>query len=89
MVTSLTYLGRVISATNDDWPPVVSNLARAKKVSSRMSGILSREVATPWVPGLFFKAVIQAILLFGSETWVPLPVWARPWEGSKPRLRYG
>ena len=30
--------------------------------------ILSREVATPRVSGLFFKAVIQAVLLFRAET---------------------
>ena len=35
-----------------------------------MLHILSREGATPWVYGFFFKAVIQAVLLFGAETWV-------------------
>ena len=42
MVTSLKYLGRVISATDDDWPEVVRNLARVKTVWRRMSRILSR-----------------------------------------------
>ena len=38
-----------------------------------MSRILSREVATPRVSGLFFKAVIQAVLIFGAEIWVVTP----------------
>ena len=64
MVTSFKYLGQVISATDDDWPAVVRNLAQENKVWSRMSCIISREVATPWVSGLFFKAVIQVLLIF-------------------------
>ena len=32
-----------------------------------------REGATPRVYGLLFKAVIQALLLFGAETWVVTP----------------
>ena len=70
MVTSFTYLGQVISAADDDWPVVVKNLSRARKVWSRMSRILSREGAAPRVSGFFFKAVVQAVLLFGAETWV-------------------
>ena len=70
MVTSFKYLGRAISATDGNWPAVVRNLAQAKTVWRRMSRILSREGATPRVSALFFKAVIQAVLIFGAETWV-------------------
>ena len=73
MVISFKYLGRVISATYNNWPMVVSNLARAKTVWRRMSQILSREGATPRVSGFFFKDVIHAVLLFGAETWVFTP----------------
>ena len=73
MVTYFKYLWQVILATENDWPTVVRNLARAKKVWSRMSRIISREGATPQVSGLFFKAVIQTVMLFGAETWVVNP----------------
>ena len=46
---------------------MVRNLARAKKVWSRMLRILSREGAEPHVSGFFFKAVIQAVLLFEAD----------------------
>ena len=36
----------------------------------RLSWILSREWADPKVSGNFYKAVSQAVLLFGAETWV-------------------
>ena len=48
-------------------------MAQAKKVWRRMLHILSRERATPRVYGFFFKAVIQAVLLFGADTWVVNP----------------
>ena len=57
----------------DNWPVVVSNLAWAKKVWSRMLHILSREGTTPRMSGFFFKAMLQGVLLFGVNTWVVTP----------------
>ena len=37
---------------------------------TRMTRILGREETYPRISGLFLKAVVQAVLLFGSETWV-------------------
>ena len=64
MVTSFQYLGRVISAADDDWPAVVSNLSQERVVSKSMTRILGREAAEPQVSSFFFKAVVQAVLLF-------------------------
>ena len=68
MVTSFQYLGWVISAVDDDWPVVVSNLSRARAVWKRMTRILIRKGAELQVYVFFFKAVVQVVLLFGSET---------------------
>ena len=65
----LKYLTRVILEADNNWPAVVKNLAQARKVWSRMSHIISREGAALRVPGIFLKAVVQAVLLFGAETW--------------------
>ena len=35
-----------------------------------MARIMGRESAIPWVLGIFFKMVVQEVLLFGSETCV-------------------
>ena len=48
-------------------------MAWTKTVWRRISHILSSEGATPRVSRLFFKTVIQAVLLFGEETWVVTP----------------
>ena len=46
---------------------------RAKTVWIRMPHILSREGSTPRVSGFFLKAVIRAILLSGTDTWLVTP----------------
>ena len=88
MVTSLKFLVWEISVADNDWQAVVKNLSQSRNILRRMSRILIREGAAPRVSGLFFKAVLQAVLLFGSETWVVTPARARPWGGFRPRWRY-
>ena len=39
----------------------------------RMTRILIRQRDYPKVSGLFFKAVVQAVLLLGAETWELTP----------------
>ena len=64
------YLGRVFTARDDDWLVVVGNLGKAWKSWGQLSRILIREGVDPKVSGNFYKAVSQAVLLFGAETWV-------------------
>ena len=52
-------------------------MAKARKRWGRMQGILRREGATPRILGIFFKAVVQQVLLFGAETWVVTPKMER------------
>ena len=73
LVPRFTYLGRVMTAGDDDWPAVAGNLAKARKSWGRMQEILRREGATPRISGNFFKAFVQQVLLFGAETWVVTP----------------
>ena len=46
--------------------------------------ILSREGAAPQVSGLFFKAVVQAVLLFGLEKCVATPRMGKDLGGFRP-----
>ena len=63
-VTTFKYLRRVVTAGYDEWPAVTGNLHKAKKSWGWISRVLSREGAEPKVSGHFFKAVVQAMLLF-------------------------
>ena len=48
-------------------------MALAKKFWSRISRILIREGVALRVSGFFFQDVIQAVLLFGADTWAVTP----------------
>jgi hypothetical protein len=64
------YLGRPLSYSDSDWPAVYYNLKKARKRWARVSRVLTREGATSRVCGMFYKAVVQSVLLYGCETWV-------------------
>ena len=51
-----------------------------------MTRILSWEGVDPKVSGLFFKAVVQALLLFGTEMWVPTPGMERDLRSFQHRV---
>ena len=71
----------------DNWLAMAGNLRKASKIWTRMTRILGREGAEPRISGLFFNAVVQAVLLFGSEMWVLTPGWSGIWEASSTGLR--
>ena len=97
-VSELKYLGRILTATDKDWPAVVGNLRKARISWERLSKVLGREGADPNLSRAFYIAATQAVLLFGSETWV-LTAWmekaldsfqsrvARKITGRQPRQR--
>ncbi len=64
------YLGRLLSYEDDnDTQAMRANLAKARRCWARVSRVLRAENASPKVCVVFYKATIQAVLLFGSETW--------------------
>ena len=69
-VTSVRYLGSVLSADNNYCPAVVRNLWKARWMWARLMRVLSREGADAQASGQIYLAVVQSVLLYGSETWV-------------------
>jgi hypothetical protein len=69
-VTTFKYLGRILTSRDNDWEAAYRNLKKAKQRWATISRILARESASPRISALFYKAVIQTVLLYGSETWV-------------------
>ena len=72
-VNTFKFMGRVMTAGDDDWPEVAGNLVKARKSWGRLTKISIREGADKRVSGNFFKAVVQQVLLFGAEMWVLTP----------------
>jgi hypothetical protein len=68
------YLGRLLAYDDNDSQAVCGNLKKARGIWVRISCMLRAETASPRVCGIFYKATVQSILLFGSETWNLSPV---------------
>ena len=67
-VLEFKYLGRILTATDDDWPAVVGKLGKVKRSWGRLSRVLSRKGTYPKVSRAFYIAVTQAkfALWFGD-----------------------
>ena len=52
---------------------MVGKIQKAQTEWAWMARILVQEGANTQVLGIYFKAVIQAVLLFGSKTWTATP----------------
>jgi hypothetical protein len=63
------YLGRLLLHDDNDTQAMRANLAKARRCWAQVFQVLRSENASPKVCGVFYKATIQAVLLFGSETW--------------------
>jgi hypothetical protein len=69
-VGSFCYLGRMLSEDDNDRAAVQRNLRKARARWGRIAKLLKRQGANPVVMGRFYLAVVQAVLLYGSESWV-------------------
>ena len=75
------YLGRLIAFDDDDTQAVRGNLAKARRVWAQISRVSREENASARVCGMFYKATVQSVLLFGSERWVLSPATLQRLEG--------
>ena len=65
-VPTFRYLGLPLDQMGDDWPAVRRNIVRPRSVWGRLETLLRREGADTKVSESFYRAVVQAILLYGS-----------------------
>jgi hypothetical protein len=75
------YLGRLLAYDDNDAQAVRGNLKKTRGVWARRSRTIRAENASPRACGIFYKATVRLILLFGSETWNLSPVSLKCLEG--------
>ena len=61
-VEVLKYLGMLLAFDDND-------VQAAQKCLYRISSVLHAKHASPHVCGMLYKATVQAVFLFGSESW--------------------
>ena len=69
-VSDFRHLGRLLTATDNDWLAVAGNIKKAWQSWGRLARLIGRKGADSKVSRAFYITVTQAVLLFGSETWV-------------------
>ena len=75
------YLGRLVSMDEEDAPAINANIAKARRAWGRLSKVLRGKNAEPGTCAAFYRATVQAILLFSSETWNLTPSALKRLEG--------
>ena len=65
------YLRRLLDGSDDNLPAVLRNIRKARQLWRRPGKLLCREGAEPAVFAKFYRVVVQTVLLYGAETWVP------------------
>ena len=68
-VYDFKYLGRMLDHTDDDNMAAERQLSRARQRWGRIGKVLSSQQASAKTMGYFYKAIVQAVLLYGSESW--------------------
>jgi hypothetical protein len=63
------YLSRLLAQDDDNAQAIRQQLRKARGVWARVGQVLRGENTSPRVAAKFYKAVVQAVLLYGSETW--------------------
>ena len=85
-VTSFKYLERVLTASDNDWPEVVNNLRKARRKWMKFSMIWGWGGGNDRTSRIFYKAIVQANLLFGLYTLVMTPRIVRTLWGFHHRV---
>ena len=75
------YLGQFLHQSDEDCLAVFRNIRKARQVLGCLGKILRREGADLILSAKFYRAVVQVVLLFGSETWVLTAAMMQKIEG--------
>ena len=81
-VAKCRYLVITLDQVDDDWISVMQNIMRARLVWGIPGKLFRREGEQARVVEIFYREVVQAILLYGSETWVLLAEMENQVEGA-------
>ncbi len=64
------YLGHLLAQDDDDIQAIRAQLRKARATWARVGQVLRAENVPPRIAAKFYIAVVQAVLLYGSEMWV-------------------
>ena len=75
------YLGRPLDRSDDNWTEVLRNIQKVRQVLGHLGKFLWMEGADTFISEKFYRTVVQAVFIFGEETWVLLAAMLKKLEG--------
>jgi hypothetical protein len=63
------YLGCLLAQEDNNVQAVHHQIHKARAIWARVGQVLQGENATPCIAAMFYKAVVQSVLLYGSKMW--------------------
>ena len=82
------YRGRLLAQDDDDIQAIRLQLRKARGTWARVGQVLQAENVSPRIAAKLYKTVVQAVLLYGSETWVLSMAALASLEGFHIRAAY-
>ena len=82
------YLGCLLLQDDNYIQAMRSQLRKACRTCARVRQVLQSENLPPWVSAKFYKAIVQSVLLCGSEMWVLSPAVVARIKGFHIRTAY-
>ena len=69
-VKQFKYLGRILSDDDDDIYAVEAQLKKARMTWGRIGKVIKKRArSNPKLMSMFYKVIVQTVLLYGSESW--------------------
>ena len=88
-VTKFKYLGRILSQNDEDSKCINQKLKKAQARWNNVAQTTKREGANAHTMARFYKASIQEVLLYGSESWTITKLnWDRLRNFHRRAIRY-
>ena len=88
-VEEFKYLGRILKQNDDNTECIKMQIKRARKQWNALAKILKQEGANAKTMAKFYMAVVQAVLLYGADSWtISDRNWHRLESFHKRAVRY-
>ena len=68
----------------DNWPAVLRNVKQARKIWGRLGKMLQKEGTDIKVLEIFYRAVVQKVILLGLEYWFLSSAMEKWWKRHTP-----
>ena len=65
--TAFPFLVRIVSYNNSYWESMYQNLWKARRQWGVVGKVVTNMGATVWVCGVFYKSIVQSVLLYDIE----------------------